>query len=89
MLAGTDWLDPSTVRVQLRLRNTALVGPANLQPISALPALFFRRLRILAGSQTIEDIAYYNRVYYTIDIYFLQNVGSLHAFRNMTIQIKV
>ena len=63
MIAGTDWLDPSTVRVQFRLRNT---GPGLLQPVSALPALFFRRLRILAGGQVIEDIDYYNRAYHMI-----------------------
>jgi len=66
MIAGTNWLDPSTVRVQSRLRNTAPAGPANLQPISSLPALFFRRLRIIAGGQVIEDIDYYNRVYHMI-----------------------
>ena len=66
MLAGTNWLDPSTVKMQFRLRNTAPVGPANLQPISALPALMFRRLRILAGGQVIEDIDMYNRVYHMV-----------------------
>ena len=33
---------------------------------SPLPAALFRRLRIIAGGQVIEDIDYYNRVYHMI-----------------------
>ena len=61
MLAGTDWLDPSTVRVQFRLSNRSKQNPLIL--LNPLPANFFRRLRILAGGQVIEDIDFYNRVY--------------------------
>ena len=60
-IAGTDWVDPSTIRVQFRLSNRDPQHPLLL--INPLPANFFRRVRILAGGQVIEDIDYYNRVY--------------------------
>jgi hypothetical protein len=60
-LVGTDWLDPSTVRIQFTLNNRSTNAP--LTPINPLPANFFRRLRIIAGGQVIEDIDYYNRIY--------------------------
>ena len=59
LLSGTDWLDPSTIRVQYRLNNTA----KNLHPLNPLPSIFFRRLRILCGGIVVEDIDFYNRVY--------------------------
>ena len=62
MLTGTDWLDPSTVRIMFTLNNTDPNG-LFLHPLNPLPANFFRRLRILAGGQVIEDIDFYNRVY--------------------------
>jgi len=61
MLTGTDWLDPSTMRVQFKLLNKDQTK--NLHPLNPLPALFFRRLRILVGGIIIEDIDFYNRVY--------------------------
>ena len=61
MLTGTDWLDPSTVRVQFKLLNKDQTK--NLHPLNPLPALLFRRLRILCGGIIIEDIDFYNRVY--------------------------
>jgi len=61
MLTGTDWLDPSTVRIQFTLNNKDLTK--NLHPINPLPSNFFRRLRILCGGIVVEDIDHYNRVY--------------------------
>jgi len=61
MLTGTDWLDPSTVRVQFKFNNRD--PTKNLHPINPLPATFFRRLRILCGGIVVEDIDMYNRVY--------------------------
>ena len=61
MLTGTDWLDPSTVRVQFTLNNKD--PTKNLHPLNPLPATFFRRLRIICGGIVIEDIDFYNRVY--------------------------
>ena len=60
-IAGTDWVDPSTIRIQFRLHNTSQQDPLLL--INPLPSNFFRRVRLLAGGQVIEDIDYYNRVY--------------------------
>ena len=59
-LTGSDWLDPSSLRIQFRLSNPT---QDNLKLLNPLPANFFRRLRILAGGQVIEDIDCYNRVY--------------------------
>ena len=60
MLTGTQWLDPRSVRIQFKLNNRN--QQHNMHPINGLPSNFFRRLRILAGGQLIEDIDYYNRV---------------------------
>jgi hypothetical protein len=59
-LTGDAWMDPSTFRFSYTLRNTN--GTKNLRPIGS-PWAFFRRLRILAGGQIIEDIDQYNRVH--------------------------
>jgi hypothetical protein len=68
MIAGTVWLDPSTVRVQFKLSNMDPDGNSEgaLQLFSPLPSQFFRRLRILCGGQVVEDIDYYNRVYHMV-----------------------
>jgi hypothetical protein len=57
MLTGTDWLDPSTVRVQFRLNNKDTTK--NLHPLNPLPATCFRRLRILRGGIVVEEIDFY------------------------------
>jgi hypothetical protein len=61
LLSGTDWLDPSTIRVQYRLNNKDTAK--NLHPLSPLPSIFFQSLRILCGGIVVEDIDFYNRVY--------------------------
>ena len=58
-LNGTDWLDPSTVKVMFTLKNTDATHP--LKFLSG-PHAFFRRLRIVVGGQIVEDIDDYNRV---------------------------
>ena len=60
VITGSDWLDPSSVRIQFRLNNA---NGAPMRLLNALPANFFRRLRIIAGGQVIEDIDCYSRVY--------------------------
>ena len=65
MITGTDWLDVSTLRVQYKFNNN---GTHALYPINALAAIPFRRLRILAGGQLVEDIDYYNLVYNMLSI---------------------
>ena len=56
-LNGTDWLDPSTVKVMFTVNNTA--GTMNF--LSGGHA-FFRRLRVVCNGQIVEDIDDYNRV---------------------------
>ena len=64
-LNGDDgnWLDPFSVVFQFELVNTAPVAGANdniLRPVGQ-PHLFFRRLRVLAGGQVVEDIQDFGR----------------------------
>ena len=83
-LTGKDWLDPSTFRVAFDLvnddkANAAVAANATtgapaiaardpfLRPLSG-PWSFFRRVRLLAGGQVVEDIDYYSRVHEMMDI---------------------
>ena len=67
-LNGEDnsWLDPQSVRVFFNLQNLdPQTGVYNrkLRPLSP-PYCFFRRMRILAGSQVVEDFNDYGRVHH-------------------------
>ena len=65
LINGDDWLDASnTLRIFFDVRNT---GTAPLRILGG-PHSFWRRLRILAGNQLIEDIDYYARVHQMFDI---------------------
>ena len=73
-LTGKDWLDPSTFRVAFDVQNleTARTDAGTalnpfLRPLSG-PWCMFRRIRLLAGSQVIEDIDQYSRVHQMMDI---------------------
>jgi hypothetical protein len=64
-LNGDDgnWLDPSSVVFQFELVNTAPVVNSTtnvLRPVGQ-PHLFFKRLRVLAGGQVVEDIQDFGR----------------------------
>ena len=65
-LNGDDgnWLDPSSVVFQFELLNTATPvgtdGSPLLRPVGQ-PHLFFKRLRVLAGGQVVEDIQDFGR----------------------------
>ena len=61
LLTGDQWLDPGTVRIQFTLTNQAAVAQ-RLRTISG-PWSFFRRVRILAGGQILEDMDDYNRIH--------------------------
>ena len=65
VLNGSDWLDPSTVRVFFDVRN--LDGTNRLRVLSG-PYCFWRRMRVLVGNQLIEDIDYYARVHQMFDV---------------------
>ena len=72
-LTGDSWLDPSTLRVMFNLVNDGASAANKLYPVSG-PWCFFRRLRVLAGGQLIEDIDYYNRVHELFHSYQSANV---------------
>ena len=63
-IAGDQWLDPSTFRVRFQLNNLDhdLLGSTFVSPLSWNPAVFFRRARIIAGGQVIEDMDDFNRL---------------------------
>ena len=63
-LASDSWMDPSTFRIQFQLNNKSFVanGTNFVLPLSWNPAVFFRRCRIIAGGQVIEDIDDFNRL---------------------------
>jgi hypothetical protein len=56
-LNGTDWLDPSTVKVMFTVNNTT----GTMSFLSGGHS-FFRRLRVVCNGQIVEDIDDYNRV---------------------------
>jgi hypothetical protein len=60
-ITGDSWLDCSTFRIMFDLNN---LGATNsfLRPVGG-PHTFFRRMRLLAGNQVVEDIDQYNRVH--------------------------
>jgi len=62
VLTGDQWLDPSTVRLQFTVRNSNATAACLLRTISG-PWSFFRRVRILAGGQILEDMDDYNRIH--------------------------
>ena len=58
---ANSWLDPSTFRVMFDLRNNAGLLAQQLRPIGG-PWSFFRRVKLVAGGQTVEDIDFYGMV---------------------------
>ena len=56
------WLDPQSVRVFFTVQNLDQNLNRKLRPL-APPYSFFRRMRIIAGNQLIEDFDSYNRVH--------------------------
>ena len=64
-LNGEDnsWLDPQRVRIFFTLNNKDGTNFKKLRPLSS-PYSFFRRMRIIAGSQVVEDFDSYNRVHH-------------------------
>ena len=64
-LTGDQWMDPSTFRVMFQLNNKLLSEGMNfrsLKPLNWNPAVFFRRARLIAGGQIVEDIDSFNRL---------------------------
>ena len=57
------WLDPQSVRVFFTVQYLDADLDRKLRPLSP-PYSFFRRLRIIAGNQVVEDFDNYNRVHH-------------------------
>ena len=64
-LNGEDnsWLDPQSVRICFTLNNKDGTNFRKIRPLSS-PYSFFRRMRIIAGSQVVEDFDSYYRVHH-------------------------
>ena len=72
LVSGDSWMDPSTCRVMFDLRNLAssaadALVKKTLRPLGG-PWSFFRRMRVLAGGQVVEDIDNYNRCHQLFSI---------------------
>ena len=62
MLTGENRMDPSTVKLQFRLRNDATVVYGKpLVPFTVGPHGLFRRFRLICGGHVVEDINKINR----------------------------
>ena len=66
-LTADQWLDPSSFRVAFQLNNKTLttqltVTRKAVKPLHWNPAILFRRARLIAGGQVIEDIDNFNRL---------------------------
>ena len=64
-LNGEDnsWLDPQSARIFFTLNNKDGTNFKKLRPLSS-PYSFCRRMRIIAGSQVVEDFDSYNRAHH-------------------------
>jgi hypothetical protein len=87
-LNGDDgnWLDPKSVVFQFELVNTATAvgtqGEPLLRPIGQ-PHLFFKRLRVLAGGQVVEDIQDFGRnseLLSSLDTDFVRDNDDIQGF---------
>ncbi len=69
-LTGDHFLDPSTFRIMFDLVNTDQTEGAGLTEVRPVggPWSFFRRMRVLAGNQLIEDLDNYNRCHQLFSI---------------------
>ena len=65
------WLDPQSVRVFFTVQNLDQTLNKKIRPL-APPYSFFRRMRIIAGNQVVEDFDNYNRVH---QMFFKVNVS--------------
>ena len=66
LLTGDNWLDTSTFRIMFDVRNNA--DAARKLYVLGGPHCFFRRMRILAAGQLVEDIDNYNRIHEMMSI---------------------
>ena len=67
LLTGDNWLDTSTFRIMFDVRNNEADVAKKLYVLGG-PHCFFRRMRILAAGQLVEDIDNYNRIHEMMSI---------------------
>ena len=77
-MTGKHWLDPETFRVMFDVVNDSKATETEpnkaLQSISG-PWSLFRRVRLTAGSQLVEDIDQYNSLHEMFDILTSPDIG--------------
>jgi hypothetical protein len=66
LLTGDNWMDTSTFRIMFDIRNNG--AAAEKLYVLGGPHCFFRRMRILAAGQLVEDIDNYNRIHEMMSI---------------------
>ena len=82
------WLDPSSVRVQYKVKNTSEVQVEGILKEDLYPIKshgFFTRLRIMSRGSLIEDIGGYNRVHELFQVLKPENQTKsdyIEGFRN-------
>ena len=80
-LNGSDWLDPSTVKLMYTLNNK---DATNDLTILDGPHSFFRRMRLICGGQIVEDIDDYNRVHQLMTVLTSSEVRKNDAIEGST-----
>ena len=80
---GGEWLDPSTLRVQLTLTNTT----NSPQSFSALdPMCFVHRMRIFMAGTLVEDVMYANRINQMLRLMSLPGTNSNDALEGFGVE---
>ena len=59
MTSGTSFIDPESIKIAFRVRDTDATNP--LAPATPNPACFIQRIQVFANGQRCDDINYYGR----------------------------
>ena len=59
LTSGTSFIDPETIKIAFRVRNTDATNP--LAPATPNPACFIQRVQVFANGGRCDDINYYGR----------------------------
>ena len=59
LTSGTSFIDPESIKIAFRVRNTDGANP--LAPATPNPACFVQRIQVFANGQRCDDINYYGR----------------------------
>ena len=89
-LNGDDgnWLDPSSVVVQFELVNQVdrAVDAPVLRPLGQ-PHLFFKRLRVIAGGQVVEDEQDFEEIQSLLQVYKMIMLGIMMIFKVLVVDL--